>query len=128
MKRPDDAELWGSSNPLFGQVREVLHDGDHAFVFDDLNGDGREICLRVLRRRKGVWHQVADQDDIGLPDEGSGWMWQDGFVYSWGTDGVGHRFVRAKKGKPPREAWEPGGEHVGPGIWIRVPGAVDDDA
>lgn len=60
--------LWISDIPGHGRVIGVISSGDHAAVLDDLNGDGREIELRIYDGASGAWELIGHNDDIDLPE------------------------------------------------------------
>lgn len=70
-------ELWLSDNQRWGAVREVIVREQYAAVLDDLNGDGREVELRVYERVSDGWRFVLHQDDVsasdGSVDQVGGW-------------------------------------------------------
>lgn len=63
----DDEELWRSSVPGYGVVRAVVRNGSYAARFDDLNGDGREVCLTLFAWADGRWEPISYWDDTDLP-------------------------------------------------------------
>jgi hypothetical protein len=77
---PPNHPLWESANPRFGTVRTVFTDGKHAARFDDLNSDGREVCLSLHVRHGSDWDLLYEQDDDGIPElgESTGWAWYGG--------------------------------------------------
>jgi hypothetical protein len=80
---PGDDPLWGFSNPTFGVVRAVIFDGPYAARLDDLNGDHREVCLEVFRRKGSEWEELLYADDAGYPDVGetTGHGWQNAHAF-----------------------------------------------
>jgi hypothetical protein len=104
MQAPSTDELWISDVPRFGVVRAVIVDGPFAARFDDLNGDGREIEVKVYERAEDGWNEWGHQDDAHFPEPGGsplhGWSGALAWVVGRGPAGdrveldwAGHRQV-----------------------------------
>jgi hypothetical protein len=71
----------------------VVVDGPYAAQFDDLNGDYREVCLKVFRRDGSTWEEFLYTDDAGYPDVGEEPCrgYSNGYAWAAGRDLPGAR-------------------------------------
>src|SRR3954467_5047210 len=94
--------LWQSENSRFGIVRKVVVSDPYAAQFDDLNGDYREVCLTVFRRRRSSWTLLSYMDDAGYPAVGEEPVrgWSDGYTWAAGRNVPGARIRVLLRNKP----------------------------